>query len=105
MANSVFRCFNIKKTTNSLGHTTYRKPTHTNKYLDAQSHHHPSQISGVVKTLAHRTEQICDSDNIKKEKDNLVNIFKSNGYKEKHMRKLIYQNRTSSKIEAPESEN
>jgi hypothetical protein len=26
----------------SLGHKVYRKPTHTNLYLNSNSHHHPS---------------------------------------------------------------
>jgi hypothetical protein len=94
----------MKRTDGTLGHTIYRKPTHTNKYLDAKSHHHPSQISGVVKTLTHRAEQICDKNNIKKEKENLVNIFKSNGYNQKQVRKLIFKS-NKTKSETSTSEN
>ncbi|GJQ65169.1 hypothetical protein Trydic_g7310 [Trypoxylus dichotomus] len=32
----------IKKQDGTLGHTVYRKETHTNRYLDAQSHYHPA---------------------------------------------------------------
>jgi hypothetical protein len=31
-----------RKPDGSLGHRVYRKPTHTNLYLHANSHHHPS---------------------------------------------------------------
>jgi hypothetical protein len=54
-----------------MGHTINRKLTHTNKYLDAKSHHHPSQLSGVIKTLAHRAEKLCEKDNLKKEKETI----------------------------------
>uniref|UniRef100_A0A1B6D9B7 Reverse transcriptase domain-containing protein n=1 Tax=Clastoptera arizonana TaxID=38151 RepID=A0A1B6D9B7_9HEMI len=38
----------------SLGHTVYRKPTHTDRYLNADSHHHPAQKQAVLSTLANR---------------------------------------------------
>ncbi|GJQ82747.1 hypothetical protein Trydic_g19756 [Trypoxylus dichotomus] len=41
----------IKKQAGTLGHAIYRKATHTNCYLNAQSHHHSTQIQGVAKTL------------------------------------------------------
>jgi hypothetical protein len=31
----------MKKPNDSIGHTVYRKPTHTNRYLHADSHHFP----------------------------------------------------------------
>jgi RsiW-degrading membrane proteinase PrsW (M82 family) len=35
----------------SLGHTVYRKPTYTNLYLCASSHHHPAQKCAILSTL------------------------------------------------------
>jgi uncharacterized protein (UPF0335 family) len=93
-----------KKTDGTLGHTLYKKPTSTNKYLHPESHHHPSQISGVIKTLSHRAEQICDEKNIKKEKENLTTTLKCNGYSERQVRKIIYGNKVT-KTRTEESEN
>lgn len=45
---------------NTLGHSVYRKPTHTNRYLNAESHHHLAQKKGIVKNLVHRVQIICE---------------------------------------------
>ena len=33
-----------RKPDGSLGHKVYRKPTHTNLYLNQNSHHHPAKF-------------------------------------------------------------
>ncbi|XP_071439841.1 uncharacterized protein [Hetaerina americana] len=40
-----------RKLDGTLGHSVYRKPTHTDRYLHATSHHHPQQKAGVIKTF------------------------------------------------------
>ena len=35
----------------TLGHAVYRKPFHTNDYLNAKSHHHLAQKQGVLNSL------------------------------------------------------
>jgi hypothetical protein len=35
----------------SLGHSVYRKPTHTDLYLHAKSEHRPAQKRAVLSTL------------------------------------------------------
>jgi hypothetical protein len=42
----------------NLGHTVYRKNTHTENYLHASSHHHPTQKLGVLNTLETRAIRI-----------------------------------------------
>ena len=44
----------------SLAHQVYRKKTHTDRYLHATSHHHPSQKLGILNTLAIRAIRISD---------------------------------------------
>ena len=37
-----------------LQHRVHRIPTHTNRYIQADSHHHPAQKTGVIHTLINR---------------------------------------------------
>jgi hypothetical protein len=64
----------------SLGHKVYRKPTHTNLYLNTKSHHHPSNIQAVLSTLIHRARALCDKDSLQAELVFLKDVFKENGY-------------------------
>ncbi|XP_042202463.1 uncharacterized protein LOC121852562 [Callorhinchus milii] len=44
----------------SLGHSVYRKATHTDSYLKPDSPHHPFQKNSLIKTLYHRAHGISD---------------------------------------------
>ena len=79
----------IRKEDGSLGHKVFRKSTHTESYLHADSHHHPAQKFGVLNTLAIRTLRISDSEHLDEEKKHLVSTFKSIGYKEQETKKAI----------------
>jgi hypothetical protein len=78
-----------RKHNGSLGHTIYRKKTHTENYLHANSHHHPNQKLGVLKTLATRAIRISDKEHFEKEKDHLSNIFRNIGYNNKDIKNAI----------------
>ncbi|XP_047987689.1 uncharacterized protein LOC125227418, partial [Leguminivora glycinivorella] len=41
-----------------------RKPTHTDRYLNGKSHHHPSQLATVGKSLFQRAQRICDDQHL-----------------------------------------
>lgn len=43
-----------------LGHVVCRKHTHTDLYLHARSHSHPSQKCAVLSTLVQQAKVICD---------------------------------------------
>ncbi|KAJ7314096.1 hypothetical protein JRQ81_006031, partial [Phrynocephalus forsythii] len=73
-----------KKPDGSLGHTIYQKKTHTNRYLNAQSHHHPAQINSVAKTLISRTKRLADKDHLKTELHTLSNVLIANGFQKNH---------------------
>ncbi|XP_046397683.1 uncharacterized protein LOC124164403 [Ischnura elegans] len=69
-----------KKKDGSLGHSIYRKATHTDLYLNNQSHHHPSQKQAVLSTLLHRAKKIPDNESIQNEIKHLKITFRKNGY-------------------------
>ena len=56
----------------SLSITVYRKPTHTDQYLQWDSHHHLSAKFSVIQTLSHRAFTVCSNPELlQKEKQHL----------------------------------
>ena len=72
-----------KRPDGTLGHKVYQKPAHTNLYLNADSHHHPSSEQALLNTMVYRAHSLCDSDSLKYELDFLKITFKENGYNSK----------------------
>ena len=56
----------------SLSITVYRKPTHTDQYLQWDSHHHLSATFSVIQTLSHRAKTVYSKPELlQQEKDHL----------------------------------
>ena len=56
----------------SLSITVYRKPTHTDQYMQWNSHHHLSAKFSVIHALSHRAQAVCSKPELlQKEKDHL----------------------------------
>ena len=56
----------------TLSITVYRKPTHTDQYIQWDSHHHFSAKFSVNHTLSHRASTVCSKpDLLQQEKDHL----------------------------------
>ena len=56
----------------SLSISVYRKPTHTDQYLQWDSNHHLSAKFSVIQTLSHRASTVCSNPKLlQKEKDHL----------------------------------
>ena len=51
----------IPQNDGSLVTTVYRKPTHTNQYLQWDSHHAISNKYSVINTLFHRAKDLCST--------------------------------------------
>jgi hypothetical protein len=68
------------KSDGSLGHKVYCKPTHTNLYLNSNSHHHPSNKQAVLSTLVHMARSLCDQESLHGELEFLRTTFRQNGY-------------------------
>jgi hypothetical protein len=73
----------------SWKHKVFRKKTHTDSYLHAESHHHPSQKMGVLNTMAIRAARISDKEHLKEEIDHLTKVFKNIGYRDRDIKKEI----------------
>lgn len=92
-----------KKPDGLLGHGVYRKPTHTNRYLHAASHHHPSQKESVISSLTHRALVVSDPTNLDQELTHLHNTLRSNGYTSQQIKRTIrkLQNPTDRATDEP----
>ena len=66
---------------NTLATAVYRKPIHTDKYLDFQSNHPTSHKIAVVKTLNHRARSLPSTPTaIAEEEVKITQALKLNGY-------------------------
>ena len=70
-----------KPTPNSIQSTVYRKPSHTDRYLDYNCNHPISAKLSVIHTLIHRAKQVCStSESLAKEMDHLHRVLQDNYY-------------------------
>ncbi len=60
--------------------SVYRKPTHSNLYLNRSSCHPRSVFGGVVKSLGLRASRLCSESTIGEELGSLRNTLLANGY-------------------------
>ncbi|XP_018576317.1 uncharacterized protein LOC108914886, partial [Anoplophora glabripennis] len=83
-----------RKPDGTLGHRVYRKPTHTDRYLNAQSHHHPAQKQGIINTLIHRARIISEPRHLAEELEHLRTALRGNGYKAGNIERAIRRRHT-----------
>ncbi|XP_023713951.1 uncharacterized protein LOC111867940 [Cryptotermes secundus] len=76
----------------SLGHRVYRKPTHTNLYLNAKSHHHPSSKQAALSTLVHRARALCDQDSLRVDLE-----FRRNDYNDRQIDRALNRHPNNNK--------
>ncbi|XP_024882522.1 uncharacterized protein LOC112461499 [Temnothorax curvispinosus] len=83
----------------TLSHQVYRKPTHTDRYLHATSHHHPSQKNSVISSLVYRALTISESTSLNGELEHLNQALTKNGYSPRNINQTIQ--RLKNKISNP----
>lgn len=70
----------------TVSHTVYRKPTHTDRYLNGESHHHPCQLATVAKSLLQRARGLCDADHLAGEIKHVKQVLRQNKLPAPHPR-------------------
>uniref|UniRef100_A0A6P7FX31 Uncharacterized protein LOC114331948 n=1 Tax=Diabrotica virgifera virgifera TaxID=50390 RepID=A0A6P7FX31_DIAVI len=78
-----------KQPPHSFSYSVYRKPTHTNRYLNTQSHHHPAQLSSVVNTLVSRSIRLSDDNHRPSETNSIRQTLLQNGYHKTQINRSI----------------
>ena len=87
-----------KPTSISIKSTVYRKPTHTDKYLDYNSNHPISAKLSVIHTLIHRAKQACSTPEfLAKEMDHLYRVLWDNHYPTQFFHQGIPQKKMNKK--------
>ena len=67
----------------------FKKKTHTDHYLNFESHHHPRVKRGIIKCLKKRAEKVCHVSNRLTEFAHLRNVFTANGYPDSLVRSIL----------------
>ena len=70
----------------SLARRVYRKPTHTDRYLNNASFHHPKIKSSVNRALVRQAYNICDKEHLHKELHHISTALQRNGYQPKQIK-------------------
>lgn len=70
----------MKTETGALERTVYRKPTHTDRYLNAYSNHHPAQKRTVIKSLMNRALEIAQEKYRPQEIQHVTTALLKNGF-------------------------
>ena len=73
----------------------YKKP-HTDRYLHAESHHHPAQKQFAINSLVHRAFTISDKEHLQIELNHLKLALQRNGHGKKDIIETI--NKYANKI-------
>ena len=76
-----------RKCDGSLGISVYRKPMHTERYLQYSSHHSPQVKYGSVSCVFHRARTLVQGENLRSEEIHLREVLKDNVYPEHVIKK------------------
>ncbi|KFD52603.1 hypothetical protein M514_06450, partial [Trichuris suis] len=69
----------IIRSPNGIKTTVYRKPTHSDKYVDSSSRHPKPVLIGILQNMVDRAITICDPDYLTQEIEHIRTTFQENG--------------------------
>lgn len=69
----------------------YRKSTHTDRYINFNSHHHSRVLRGTVQCLRDRAHNVCDTTSRATELKHLHGVFAMNRYPKHLTRRTLRQ--------------
>ena len=79
-----------RQTDGTLKRKVFQKPTHTNRYVQFDSHHPISTKRGVITGLVNRAVQVCsDQQLLNEELSRIQNVMESNGYPRGFVKRTI----------------
>ena len=70
----------VQRSGNELTTSVFRKKTHTERYLNFRSYHHPCIKTGTISYLKNRAHNICSEEALETEVKHLTTAFQSNRY-------------------------
>ena len=80
----------LKRNNGEISVLVYRKPTHTDQYLQYSSHHQTSCKESAVSSLFHRAYSIItNKDDLHKERARIKQMLKENVYQESIISKIF----------------
>uniref|UniRef100_A0A5S6QS56 Reverse transcriptase domain-containing protein n=1 Tax=Trichuris muris TaxID=70415 RepID=A0A5S6QS56_TRIMR len=79
----------ILRSKGTLKTTAYRKPTHSDRYLNFFSYHPKSVMKGVVRSLVDRAVGICDPEFLEEELSHITRTLENNDYPTQLIRSTI----------------
>ena len=87
----------------TLATSVYRKPTHTDRYLDFQSHHLIAHKLAVIRTLNHRAKNLPSTPTaIAEEERRVAQALKKNGYPRKMIEQQTHHSSPPSQDTTPQ---
>ena len=79
-----------RRTDGTLARRVFQKETHTNRYIQSDSHHPDSVKASVIQGLVDRAIKISSDEGTQKQEiGRITNVMASNGYNTKFVRKAI----------------
>ena len=92
-----FLDMSITRVCDRLSFSVFRKPTHTDRYLNRRSCHPGNVFKGLVSCLKKRALSVCSHSEVGRELSHLRKTFVDNGYSREDLRSLCV-NRTEKAV-------